>query len=222
MAYEGCCGSCGRFEDKDKDIPYDTSNPDYIKGFCEHYRAYYYPTEDACNYYTKRSGGSGGCYITTIVCNILGYSDNCDVLNTLRDFRDNVLQKDKRYCGLLYQYDSVGPMIAGKIRESNSEGLKYDYYRKRSIMAEYLQSSDKTFVRGIYDSFLVPIVSFIKNGYHDKAVNQYIKMTHFLQECYEIDYDEKIPSNYDFQRGGHGVVVCNDEEKPVVLHKCQM
>lgn len=226
MAYEGCCGSCGRFQDKSKNIPYDTSNPDYIKGFCSHYHAYYYPTEEVCNHYIKRGGGSGGCYITTMVCNILGYPDNCDVLNTLREFRNTVLQKDKRYGSLLYQYDSVGPMIAGKILDSNIDNRKCGYYPINSIMAEYLQSYDKTFIRGIYDSFLLPIVGFIKNGYHDKAVSQYIKMTKFLQECYEIDFDEKMPSNYDYQRGGHGMVICVDDdsskEKPIVLQKCRV
>ena len=73
MAYEGSCGSCGMFEDAKTDNLYDTSNPDYIKGFCRYYRSYYYPTENACNHYLKRGGGSSSdCYITTIVCNILG------------------------------------------------------------------------------------------------------------------------------------------------------
>ena len=161
-----------------------------------------------------------------MVCNILGYPDNCDVLNTLREFRNKVLNNDKKYSELLFQYDSVGPMIADRIQASNTDYRKHGYYPVHSIMGEYLQSCDKTFIRGIYDSFLLPIVAFIKNGYQEKAVSQYIKMTQFLQECYEIDFDEKMPSNYDYQRGGHGMVICVDDdsskEKPIVLQKCRV
>lgn len=223
MAYEGSCGSCGMFEDAKTDQLYDTSNPDYIKGFCRYYRSYYYPTENACSHYIKRGGGSSSdCYITTIVCNSLGYPDDCEVLTTLRDFRNNVLQKNKKYSSLLFQYDTLGPMIASKIEDNNVDNRKKGYYPPKSIMAEYLQSCDKTFIRGIYDSFLLPIVGFIKNGFYDKAVSQYIKMTRFLQECYQIDYAEEMPGNYDFQRGGHGFVVLNSsKEEPTILKKCR-
>ncbi len=224
MVYEGQCGSCGRFQDKSKNIPYDTRNSEYIKGFCNWYRSYYYPTESNCDHYVGRSSSSGGCYITSIVCDVLGYSDNCDVLTTLRNFRNNVLQKDEKYISLLYQYDTLGPLIADSIADNYVDNRKRGYYPAKSIMGQYLQSCDKTFIRGIYDSFILPIVGFIKNGDNDKAVSQYIRMTSFLQECYGIDYDEEIPSNYDFQNGGHGVNVCLDNissEKPVVLHKCR-
>lgn len=237
MAYEGSCGSCGMFSDAKTNNHYDTSNSDDVKGFCIYYRSFYYPTENACDHYLKPGSGSSSssfsssssssdsdsdCYITTIVCNILGYPDDCDVLTTLRDFRNNVLQKNKKYSSLLFQYDTLGPMIASKIEDNNVDNRKRGYYPPKSIMAEYLQSCDKTFIRGIYDSFLLPIVGFIKNGFYDKAVSQYIKMTRFLQECYEIDYAEEMPGNYDFQRGGHGFVALNSSKKePAILKKCR-
>ena len=113
-------------------------------------------------------------------------------------------------------------MIASEIEDNNVDNRKRGYYPPKSIMAEYLQSCDKTFIRGIYDSFLLPIVGFIKNGFYDKAVSQYIKMTRFLQECYEIDYVEEMPDNYNYQSGGHGFVVLNNsKEEPAILKKCR-
>ena len=225
MAYEGCCGSCDNFLDKDKigNEPYDTSNSCFVKGSCSCTGALYFRTEDACSLYVERGKRpSSDCYITTIVCNILGYPDDCDVLTTLRDFRNNVLQKNKNYSSLLFQYDTLGPMIASEIEDNNVDNRKRGYYPPKSIMAEYLQSCDKTFIRGIYDSFLLPIVGFIKNGFYDKAVSQYIKMTRFLQECYEIDYVEEMPDNYNYQSGGHGFVVLNNsKEEPAILKKCR-
>lgn len=38
--------------------------------------------------------------------------DNNIYLETMRNFRENVLQKDEKYKSLLVQYDIIGPKIA--------------------------------------------------------------------------------------------------------------
>ena len=178
MSYEGKCGSCAEFEDSNGG-KYDKSSSNYIKGYCAWYHAYYYP-DDSCHHYRGNSDGSG-CYITTMVCNVLGYEDDCDVLNTLRDFRNNVLQKNPMYSLILYEYDTIGPKIAQKLKEE-----------------------DVLFVKKIYEGYLLPIVDLIKNKDNENAINKYVEMTRSLEECYGIEGMKFVPKNYDYKNGGHG------------------
>ena len=178
MSYDGKCGSCAEFEDVNGG-QYDKNNSDYIKGYCAWYHAYYYP-DDSCHHYKGTSSG-GGCYITTMVCNVLGYEDDCDVLNTMRSLRNDVLQKDPKYSLILYEYDTIGPKIAEK-----------------------LQKEDASFVKKIYEGCLLPIVDLIKNKNNEKAINKYVEMTRSLEECYGLQFNLIVPKNYDYKNGGHG------------------
>ena len=182
MSFENQCGSCENFYDvKGYNDEYPFSGGKYDKGHCSWYRTYYYP-EESCNHYRKRNSSSpSNCYITTIVCNRLGNDDNCDVLNTLRDFRGNVLQKDKKYEKILFEYDTVGPIISN------------------NLMKEDISIIDK-----IYNSFLRPIVGLIKLHQYDNAIKRYTNMTRSLEEYYGIDYDLEIDKDYDYKKGGHG------------------
>ncbi len=64
--------------------------------YCPKMKRYVSLNERSCNtYFVKKDRNkvdqrpSTGCYITTAVCHILGYEDDCTVLETLRGFRDN-------------------------------------------------------------------------------------------------------------------------------------
>ena len=114
MAYEGKCGSCANFEEAKGNQLYDTGNSCYVKGFCTWYRSYYYP-DDSCVSHYKSRPSSSNCYITTLVCNRLGKEDNCEELETLRKFRNDVLQEDEKYASILFEYDTVGPQIAKEL-----------------------------------------------------------------------------------------------------------
>lgn len=182
MAYENRCGSCDNFEDAKVKKPYDKSNPDYVKGFCNWYRTFYYP-DDFCENHFRPRGYQKNCYITTILCDRLGYDDQCDTLNTLREFRNCYLQKDEKYAPILYEYDIVGPKIA-----------------------EELEMEDIEIIQGLYDGFIMPIVSEIKSKNYQEAVHDYITMTKCLEETYGIDSILEVPKNYDYKNGGHGRV----------------
>lgn len=183
MYYEGQCGSCNNFVEEKGSGLYDQRNSSNTKGWCTSYRASYYPTESSCSRYSRRKDlSSSNCYITTMVCSILGYSDQCDVLNTLRGFRHDVLQKDEKYAGILYEYDVVGPEIA-----------------------KHLKQEEISFVDKIYCTFLLPIVSFIREKKTEEAISKYVQMTESLKECYGIEFQEDVPATYDYQHGGHGV-----------------
>lgn len=181
MAYVGQCGTCIYFEDMHGN-PYDKTNADYVKGFCTWFRASYYPDDHCDSHYRSRGSSGSNCYITTMICNILGQEDTCEALETLRSFRNDVLQKDENYAPILHEYDTVGPKIAEK-----------------------LSTEDKDFVQNIYDCFIVSIVSYIQQEKKEEAISKYVEMTKSLEDCYGISYDNKMPLVYDYKNGGHGI-----------------
>lgn len=182
--YEDQCGSCVYFN----------FQGDNYKGYCSWYKAYYYPG-DGCSHQKSRNA-SGGCYITTMVCDVLEYKDDCDALNTLRMFRDNILQKDETYKNLLVEYDYVGPQIAGLIKR------------------EYNKTHDKTLCRSCYDNMLVPTVNYIKVGQYDKAIKKYMLMVDILKDYFELPQNiNQFIDGYDMTNGGHGKVITKSKIK---------
>ena len=184
MAYKyssNQCGSCYWLKDPRDDNKL-FNDPDYIKGHCIELKCYYYPDDAICSYYKNREASGGGCYITTMVCSVLGYDNHCEVLETLREFRKDVLQKDKKYSSILHEYDTVGPQIA-----------------------ENLEKEDKEVVTGIFDVFLKPITKLLKEEKNDEAVDRYQLMTKTLEDYYSIEYDNSMADDYNYTIGGHGV-----------------
>jgi len=126
------------------------------------------------------------CYLTTMLCNILNLPDNNIYLETIRNFRKNVLQKDKKYKALLVEYDIVGPVIASS--------LANDPLRE-TIAKVYL------------NNFIVPITALINNKENDRAVDKYYQMTNNLKTFYGLnDYNVTIEQidNADIEKSGHG------------------
>ena len=180
MLYEGKCGSCLNFEDSKKNELYDNTNANYVKGYCTWFGAYYYP-EDSCSRHYQNRNSSSDCYITTILCHRLGLEDNCKELETLWRFRKNVLQKEVQYKDILFEYDTVGPMISKK-----------------------LEQEEMLVVRGLHLAYIEPVVTFIQEGREEEAIVRYTEMTKLLKSFYQIEVDEKVPEDYDTTRGGHG------------------
>lgn len=159
---------------------------DNVKGYCDYYRCYYYPT-DNCSHY-KNAESTSTCYVTTVVCDILGYGDNCGVLNTLRDLR-YTMQDDKKYAGLLYEYDTVGPKIAKDIKE------------------EYNKTKDEEMWIQFFNFYIQKSASLYSEGKTEEAVIRYKEMFMSLKEYYgykELPYI--IPQDYDLKNSGHGKV----------------
>jgi len=125
------------------------------------------------------------CYITTILCEILGLEDNCEILNAMREFRRVVLQRNLRYLGLLMDYDDVGPKIAECLRNDEN---------KLWIAKELLKH------------YISPIINCIKEQNYDSAVIMYYNMTNLLMENYQIVGDNEMIEDYDQSMGGHGRV----------------
>lgn len=137
--------------------------------YCSKKGKYLKPTTSACSSFVKNNAKEGyqraGCYITTIVCNILGYPDDCNLLVTLRDFRENYLKQNSEYLPLLIEYDQIGPIISDSI--VNDPDAK-------------ITAIENT------RNFLIPCVEAIKAGNLDKAIEIYKSLVLLLKLKYAL------------------------------------
>ena len=176
--------ACTYYYFKDNDY-YCQKKHDYVNSdtYWKYCRNYDYGD---CPIY-KESDQSSSCYLTTIVCETLAKEDNDPVLNSMRGFRDNVLQKSAEYDNILKRYDGIGPLIADHIRKDSD----------RLTLSEYL-----------YDKFLSPISNYIKEKKNEKAITLYEIMTLSLINYFNLkhQYNDLDLSDKNFVRefSGHG------------------
>ena len=188
MALESYCAACTYLGEKgDSDGKY----------YCDRKGEYHYATDSKCysfceaysrsnssrqNMFDYSKGHQGsGCYLTTIMCELLEYPDNNYYLNTLRDFRNNVMKPNPKYIPLLITYDMVGPMIARKLEED-----KYG----------------KDIAKLFFNHYISKAVSAIEEEKYSEAINIYKAMTETLAANYginmnivdvnKLDYDKRL------------------------------
>ncbi len=178
--------SCPNYTFRQNDF-YCTKKNDYVPSdtYYRYCRGYSY---DECPVYKYQE--SSGCFITTVVHNILGNPDNCQVLNDFRRFRDTILQKNAHYKEGLKEYDGIGPIIACKIAHD----------KDAKDMADMTYQLD-----------LLKVHKYYLQGEYDKAYLYYCKMTRDLISYYELDqlYEQQKNANYGFDnfnqsKAGHG------------------
>lgn len=152
--------------------------------FCQ---AYSRSTSVANSYieYSNSKQNSSGCYITTIICDILNLPDDTKILKNLRNFRKNILTQNEKYKDILVTYDITGPIIAYQIQKDP----------KQKFLAQIL-----------YANCLLPICNYIENKEYIKAIHSYTKMTKALMTKYGI---AKNPTTLEIQeadikQSGHG------------------
>ena len=191
MALESFCAAC----------TYLGENADYNgKYHCERNGEEHYACDPKCysfceaysrsnsarqNMFDNSKGHlSSGCYLTTIMCNILGYPDNNYYLNTLRKFRDNVMKTNPKYIPLLVTYDVIGPTIAYE--------LSHDKNRLEIANA-------------FFNRYIVPAVGAIEENKEEDAIKIYRAMTETLADSYVIGKHVIDVSNidYDMETLGH-------------------
>ena len=172
----------------------------YGKYYCNKKWDRHLATDSACSSYTKaysrsstiknavdfsNSHTSSNCYITTILCDLLGLSDNNYYMETLRHFRNNYLQTNEEYKNLLVEYDIVGPIIA--------YNLKND--KQKNIIAAKL-----------FYNYISPVVSLIEDNMFVDAIVRYSMMVSKLKEIYGINtkVTRKDIEECDITLSGHG------------------
>lgn len=102
------CGNCEY---------YDLNQKEYwgSRYYCTKTYKYRENNEGACNLYIQKKAKTSDCFITTIICEKLGYQDNCDILETLRFIRESYLKRTEEGRALLQEYDIIGPVISAEI-----------------------------------------------------------------------------------------------------------
>jgi hypothetical protein len=134
---------------------------EYISS-CVHYCRNYAENDELGRAQEKK-----GCFVTTAVCNILGYPDNCDMLNILRTFRDE------------------------KLLSSNYSFLVDDYYERSTSIVNYINSCPDKFnlASYVYDVLLNSITNKIKDGLFEEVILDYSSMVEYLE--FLIENEEK-------------------------------
>lgn len=100
-------------------------------------------------------GSGGGCFITTAICDAEGKADDCDELQTLRKFRDEVMLKDERLAPLVAEYYEIAPRIVAAINKGSAPKDVFLMLRM-----QYLDNA----------------IAAVKAGDIDVAVGEYIQM----------------------------------------------
>lgn len=153
MAYvrENTCGSCSNYE-------YEGENS---KGYCSYYRSYYYP-DDSCSHWElndRATPTSSNCFLTSACCEFKGKPDDCDELETLREFRDTYLKAKKYGEEIIRIYYEDAPAI---VQQINSNPKREEIYE-----AIYCRIAD--------------IVDSIKRSDFEAAIAEYMMMVYKLK-----------------------------------------
>lgn len=105
------------------------------------------------------------CYITTAVCESLNKGDDCEELTTLRMFRDTYLEATPEGRELVRSYYDMAPTIVNRI---NARG------------------DSETVYRNLYQNYINPCLSMIKDGAAEDCEAHYKKMVNALYAEYVL------------------------------------
>ena len=92
------------------------------------------------------------CYITTAVCEHMGYADDCEELTLLRGFRDGYMMSAPGGKQMVEEYYECAPGIVGAINTRADSG---DIYKK------------------LYAEYIYPCVKMIKEGRPGECLEHY-------------------------------------------------
>lgn len=124
------------------------------------------------------SSEENGCHITTTMCHVLGYSDHCYVLTEMRNFRNNIMQKNSKYFGALLECDMIEPMIA------------------EDIEREYEKTQNRDMWTRFYQLYLSQVVNLSASHLYEDAIYKYQQMVEVLKNYFGIqDIDSAIHQN---------------------------
>ena len=104
-----------------------------------------------------------GCYITTAMCRDTGKADDCDELQTLRKYRDEVMLHDELGRELVKEYYLKAPKIVEKIDQ---------------------QTNHQDIYRHLRQHYIEPAAQAAKVGENERALQLYKNMVESLAEQY--------------------------------------
>lgn len=109
------------------------------------------------------NNSGSGCYVTTACVEYMGLDDNCDELETLRYYRDMLVEEDEKFRNEVLDYYRKAPVIVQKIMQSNDKN-------------EQLSS--------LYENLVQKCVSLLKEKKIEEAKQHYVDVYHSLLEKY--------------------------------------
>lgn len=160
------CVDCNYMDLKDRNR--------YDEAYCAYMKKYTTLT-GSCYHFDRRESGSS-CYLTTAMCEILGYEDNSDILENLRGFRDFYMWNDPKCEGLLDEYNTIGPIVSKKLKNDED-----------SISTALMMR----------DEYIIPAISFIFEERYEEALTTYIDMTNMLKAKYNVGVRNTIYQTMD-------------------------
>lgn len=169
------CGNCKHMDKNSKNW--------FDEYYCNESRKYQSESKKACPNFIKKDPGGykpAGCFITTIICKRLNFSDDCEQLRILRSFRENYLKNTKEGRELLQVYDSIGPIISYYVGLDSEENVLY-----------------------AYNNFLIPCIEYVKEQKYELAKEKYIDMVGAFVACYLIqgELNTKYNKEEDLGKG---------------------
>jgi hypothetical protein len=103
----------------------------------------------------------GGCFITTAVCEYMGWADDCDMLTAFRKYRDQFMLTDPERAKLVKEYYEKAPGIVEAIKQKPAARVVWRY---------------------ILHAFLRPAFYKIMRGDMQGALTLYREMFEFAEE----------------------------------------
>ena len=79
---------------------------------------------------------TGGCYLTTACCQVMGLEDNCRILQNLRKLRDEYIVKQPKGWQLIDLYYQTAPQILSQISRKELKRLFLKAIKPASVMVE--------------------------------------------------------------------------------------
>ena len=126
-------------------------------------------------------GGGGGCFLTTAAVRYMGQKDNGEVLNTLRNFRDTYMQKDREKNKDVQWYYTNAPRIMRALDARKDAGSVY---------------------REMYNNYVIPAYRNIKAGKNAEAYADYKKLVNFAKRESGIENEDLTPKPKHYMYGG--------------------
>lgn len=151
-----CCADCAKMDLNDTNK--------YGEFWCGERNRYYPGSDSTCSYFVDRNSDRC-CYLTTITVHCLGYDDNCQYLETLRHFRDSIMQPNPIYQPILIEYDNIGPKITKKIVEDPNNKIL-----SKKLMSNYIK----------------PVCRFLEIQNYNEAIKLYQDMVIKLKKHYNL------------------------------------
>lgn len=150
--------------------------------YCKEWRRYERPDSGCCSDFALdyEKLRNSKYYITTYIVNTLGLGEESREYKTIKNLRDETLEVDSYYNGVLDIYDIVGPVVAVELSEDKEFG--------------------EANCQIALDKFIIPVCEAYEQGKVEEAVNIYMLMVKELMQIYGVTIESatKDRTRYDY------------------------